>query len=161
MKNDSVGRYRTDIIIGSVLIVVAIITPFVFPTRYVVGQLTIFFLWATVVSQWNLVFGVAGIFSLAQMAIFAMGGYVTGMLGLYLGWPLWISMFFGGFAAVIFSVLIGVACLRLRGAYVALLTLAIAQTMYLLIICNRCAGFKNASAKSSNCVINLFLISVQ
>ena len=69
MKNDSVGRYRTDIIIGSVLIVVAIITPFVFPTRYVIGQLTIFFLWATVVSQWNLVFGVAGIFSLAQMAI--------------------------------------------------------------------------------------------
>ena len=134
MKSDSAGRYRTDIIIGSVMIVAAIIIPFVFPTRYVVGQLTIFFLWATVVSQWNLVFGVAGIFSLAQMAIFAMGGYVTGMLGLYLGWPLWISMFFGGFAAVIFSVLIGVACLRLRGAYVALLTLAIAQTMYLLII---------------------------
>jgi len=128
------ASYRADIMIGVALIFLAIVVPFIFPTRYLVGQLTIFFLWATVVSQWNLVFGVAGIFSLAQMAIFAMGGYVAGMLGLYLGWSLWISMFFGGFASVVFSTLIGVACLRLRGAYVALLTFAIAQTMYLLII---------------------------
>ena len=134
MKESSTNIYRRDAVIGIILILIAAILPFVFPTRYVVGQMTIFFVWATVVSQWNLVFGVAGIFSLAQMAIFAMGGYVTGMLGLYLEWPLWVSMFFGGFAAVVFSVIIGIACLRLRGAYVALLTLAISQTMYLLII---------------------------
>ena len=40
----------------------------------------------------------------------------------------------GAVAAVIFSVIIGVACLRLGGAYVALLTFAIAEAMYLLII---------------------------
>ena len=131
MKESGTNIYRRDAVIGIILILIAAILPFVFPTRYVVGQMTIFFVWATVVSQWNLVFGVAGIFSLAQMAIFAMGGYVTGMLGLYLEWPLWVSMFFGGFAAVVFSVIIGIACLRLRGAYVALLTLAISQTMYL------------------------------
>ena len=126
--------YNRDFVVGVILIILAIIIPFIFNTRYIIGQMTLFFIWATVVSQWNLVFGVAGIFSLAQMAIFAMGGYVTGMLALYLKWSLWVSMFFGGFAAVIFSILIGIACLRLRGAYVALLTLAISQTMYLLII---------------------------
>ncbi len=125
---------RRDLIIGFVLLALLIVTPFIWPTRYVLGQFTLFFIWATVVTQWNLVFGVAGIFSLAQMALFSMGGYVTGMLGLYFGWPLWISMFAGGLGAVLFSLLIGLACLRLRGAYVALLTLAIAQTMYLLII---------------------------
>jgi len=125
---------RRDWLIGLVLLVIAIALPFIFPTRYVIGQLTLFFIWATVVTQWNLVFGVAGIFSLAQMALFAMGGYVTGMLALYLDWSLWAGMFVGGAAAVIFSLLIGLACLRLRGAYVALLTLAIAQVMYLLII---------------------------
>ena len=51
--------------------------PFLGPSRYLIGQLTLFFLWATVVSQWNLVFGVGGIFSLAQMAIFAFGGFAT------------------------------------------------------------------------------------
>lgn len=125
---------RRDLIIGVVVLAILIAMPFIWPTRYVLGQFTLFFIWATVVTQWNLVFGVAGIFSLAQMALFAMGGYVTGMLGLYFGWTLWIAMFFGGLGAVLFSLLIGLACLRLRGAYVALLTLAIAQTMYLLII---------------------------
>ena len=99
--------YNRDFIVGVILIILAIIIPFIFNTRYIIGQMTLFFIWATVVSQWNLVFGVAGIFSLAQMAIFAMGGYVTGMLALYLKWSLWVSMFFGGFAAVIFSILIG------------------------------------------------------
>jgi len=125
---------RRDLIIGVLLLAILIATPFIWPTRYILGQFTLFFIWATVVTQWNLVFGVAGIFSLAQMALFAMGGYVTGMLALYFGWPLWIAMFVGGLGAVLLSLLIGLACLRLRGAYVALLTLAIAQTMYLLII---------------------------
>ena len=125
---------RRDLTIGLVILAILIAMPFIWPTRYILGQFTLFFIWATVVTQWNLVFGVVGIFSLAQMALFAIGGYVTGMLGLYFGWPLWIGMFFGGFAAVLFSLLIGLTCLRLRGAYVALLTLAIAQTMYLLII---------------------------
>jgi branched-chain amino acid transport system permease protein len=125
---------RRDLIVGTLILALLIAAPFIWPTRYVLGQFTLFFIWATVVTQWNLVFGVAGIFSLAQMALFAMGGYVTGMLGLYFGWSLWIAMFVGGFAAVLFSLLISLACLRLRGAYVALLTLAIAQTMYLLII---------------------------
>jgi branched-chain amino acid transport system permease protein len=125
---------RRDVIVGFLILALLIVTPFIWPTRYVLGQFTLLFIWATVVTQWNLVFGLAGIFSLAQMALFAMGGYVTGMLGLYFGWSLWVAMFVGGFSAVLFSLLIGLACLRLRGAYVALLTLAIAQTMYLLII---------------------------
>ena len=127
-------NYRRDIAIGLVLLAFLAAIPFTAPTRYAIGQLTLFFMWATVVTQWNLVFGVAGVFSLAQMALFAFGGYVTGMLGLYLQWSLWVALPVGGLAAVLFSLLIGVACLRLRGAYVALLTLAIAQVMYLLII---------------------------
>jgi branched-chain amino acid transport system permease protein len=128
------SEQRRDILIGAVLLLVAVAIPFLFGGRYVLGQLTMFFIWATVVAQWNLVFGVAGIFSLAQMAIFAAGGYATGMLGLYLDWNLWFALPLGGLAAVLFSLVVGLACLRLRGPYVALLTLAIAQVMYLLII---------------------------
>jgi branched-chain amino acid transport system permease protein len=125
---------RRDVAIGIVLLIAAAIVPFAWPERYALLELTLFFIWATVVTQWNLVFGVAGIFSLAQMAIFAMGGYVMGMFGLYLHWSLWWAMPMGAIAAVIFSIIIGLACLRLRGAYVALLTFAIAEAMYLLII---------------------------
>jgi branched-chain amino acid transport system permease protein len=68
------------------------------------------------------------------MALFAFGGFTTGMMGLYLGWSLWAALPLAGVGSVLFSLLIGLACLRLRGPYVALLTLAIAQVMYLLII---------------------------
>jgi branched-chain amino acid transport system permease protein len=125
---------KRDAIIGVVLLAVAILVPFIWPQRYILLELTLLCIWATVVTQWNLVFGVAGVFSLAQMAIFAMGGYVTGMFGLYLHWSLWAAMPMGAVAAVIFSIIIGLACLRLGGAYVALLTFAIAEAMYWLII---------------------------
>lgn len=125
---------RRDAIIGAAVLSIALVTPFFLSGRYIIGQLTLFFIWATIVTQWNLVFGVAGIFSLAQLALFAFGGYATAMLGLYLDWNLWAALPIGGLAAVILSLIIGLACLRLRGPYVALLTLAISQVMYLLII---------------------------
>jgi branched-chain amino acid transport system permease protein len=125
---------RRDLAIGLVLLACAVALPFLGPSRYVITQLFLFFLWATVVTQWNLVFGVAGIFSLAPMALFAFGGYATGMIGLYFGWSLWLALPIAGLGTVLFSLLIGLACLRLRGTYVALLTLAIAQVVYLLII---------------------------
>ncbi len=127
-------NWRRDVALGAVLIAVMIAIPLLGPSRYFIGQLTLFFIWATVVSQWNLVFGVAGIFSLAQMAIFAFGGFATGMMGLYLGISLWFTLVLAGVGSILFSIIIGLACLRLRGPYVALLTLAIAQVMYLLII---------------------------
>ncbi len=125
---------RVDLSVGLPLLVLLAIIPLFAPSNYLIGQMILFFLWGTVVTQWNLVFGVGGIFSLAQMALFAFGGFVTGMMGLYLGWSLWAALPLAGIGSVLFSLLIGLACLRLRGPYVALLTLAIAQVMYLLII---------------------------
>jgi branched-chain amino acid transport system permease protein len=125
---------QRDALVGTLIFAVALVAPFFLSGRYVIGQLTLFFIWATIVTQWNLVFGVAGIFSLAQLALFAFGGYSTAMLGLYFDWNLWFALPIGGLAAVVLSLIIGLACLRLRGPYVALLTLAISQVMYLLII---------------------------
>lgn len=131
MKNTVLKK---DFLICFLLLVLFIVLPFVYPSRYFIGQLTIFFIWTTVISQWNIVFGYAGIFSLAQTAIFAVGGYATGMLALYLDLSIWLTLPLGGVVAVIFSVVIGLACLRLSGPYVALLTLAVSQVVYLLII---------------------------
>ena len=103
-------------------------------TRYIITQITLFFIWGVVVTQWNLVLGVAGIFSLAQMALFAVGAYGTAMLGYYFGWPMPVAMFVAALVTVGVSMLIGLACLRLRGPYVALLTLAIAQVIYLMVV---------------------------
>ena len=131
MKN--LTGIRRDLAIGAILTAIAIALPFLTGTRYVVTQTTLFFIWAIVVTQWNLVLGIGGIFSLAQMALFAVGAYATAMLGYYFHMPMVVAMLLAALATVAVSVLIGLACLRLRGPYVALLTLAVAQVLFLLI----------------------------
>ena len=125
---------RRDLLIGLAFLVVAIALPFVAPGRYIVTQSTLLFIWAIVVVQWNLVLGVGGIFSLAQMALFAAGTYATAMLGFYWKWPMLLAIPAGGVVTVVVSLVVGLACLRLKGPYVALLTLAVAQVMYVLIV---------------------------
>lgn len=128
------GSARLDLAVSLLLVVAAVALPLFVDSRYVLGQVVLALFYATIASQWNLLFGFSGIFSLAQMAIFAFGGYVTAMLCFYFGWDVWAALLPGALAAVVFSLIVGVACLRLTGVYVALLTLAIAQTMYLLIV---------------------------
>lgn len=128
------GSARLDLLVSLLLIAAAVALPFMVDSRYVLGQIVLALFYATIASQWNLLFGFAGVFSLAQMAIFAFGGYVTAMICFYFGWNVWAALLPGALAAVVFSLVVGLACLRLTGVYVALLTLAIAQTMYLLIV---------------------------
>ncbi len=133
---------KRDILICLVLTALLAVVPMLIGTRYVITQMTLFFIWAIVVTQWNLVLGVAGIFSLAQMALFAVGAYATAMLGYYFAVPMIIAMPIAGLLTVAASVVVGFACLRLRGPYVALLTLAIAQVIYLIVV-NDTACFTN------------------
>lgn len=125
---------RRDLFLCLIFAGFAAILPVVSGVRYTVTQTTFFFIWATVVVQWNLVFGIGGIFSLAQMALFAVGAYTAAMLGYYFGTSMILAIPAGALLAVIFSVALGLACLRLRGPYVALLTLCVAQVMYLMIV---------------------------
>lgn len=135
---------KRDLLIGLAVLAVLVVLPFFFPSRYIVGQMTLALIWVIVASQWNLVFGVAGIFSLAHLALFAVGAYATAILGTYLELSVWVGIWVGGIMAVLVSLLIGLASLRLQGAYVALLTLAVAQALYVLIItdtyCIRTSG---------------------
>ena len=132
MMRALLGRKETWLAV--LLVVVFAALPWISGNRYLIGQMIVFCLWATVAMQWNLVLGYAGIFSLAQLALYACGAYATAMLGFFLGWSLWAAMPVAAIVTTLLGLVIGAACLRLRGAYVALLTLAIAQVIYVLII---------------------------
>ncbi|WP_374653657.1 branched-chain amino acid ABC transporter permease [Dongia sp.] len=125
---------RRDLLIGLGLVILFALVPAFIGMRYFVTQATLFFIWGIVVLQWNLVLGVGGIFSLAQMALFAVGAYATAMFGYYFNMPMILAMPLSALATVAVSTLVGLACLRLKGPYVALLTLAVAQVLYLLIV---------------------------
>jgi branched-chain amino acid transport system permease protein len=116
------------------LAIVMGVLPFVITEKYLVGQIIVFMLWASVTTQWNVLTGHAGVFSLGQMLFFAVGAYAVGMLGAYFDLSPWLSMPVGAFVAAVAAFIIGLACLRLEAAYVALLTFAIVFMVQTLIV---------------------------
>src|SRR5256885_10451376 len=79
---------------------------------------------AMVAQSWNLIMGYGGIYSFAQVALFAVGGWTSGVLVHSLGWNPFVAVLFAPVVAAIAALGIGLPTLRLRGVYVVLLTLA-------------------------------------
>ena len=91
---------------------------------YLLTLLILFFMQAVIAQAWNLIMGYGGIYSFAQIALYAVGGWTSGVLVHSLGWNPFIAILFAPLMATLAALLIGLPTLRLRGVYVVLLTLA-------------------------------------
>lgn len=120
------ARVRWGIL--AVLVPLSLLAPWFFlqlrTGSFVVHLMILIMLWAVVAQSWNLVLGVSGIYSFAQIALFASGGWITGVLSMSYGWNPWLSLLMAPLVATAAALLIGLPSLRLRGVYVVLLTLA-------------------------------------
>ncbi len=97
---------------------------------YMLHLFTLFFIWAIVASNWNLLMGYAGISSLGNIGFLAIGGYVSGILSKTFGLSPWVTIPIGGAtASVAVTLLLGLPALRLKGIYIALLTLIFADSL--------------------------------
>ncbi|MFX1484023.1 MAG: branched-chain amino acid ABC transporter permease [Promethearchaeota archaeon] len=77
-------------------------------------------------ASWDLLAGFAGQISFGHSAFFGISGYFTAVAIEFGGFHWLIALFVGVGWAVVFSLLIGIPCLRLKGPYLALGTLAFA-----------------------------------
>lgn len=118
-------------IIASTLLVAMF--PILYYDPYITHIIIMGFIWAVVASNWNLVMGQAGIFSLCQFSFFAVGGYTSGILAKSFGISPFIGMLTGGIFAAATGILIGLLTFRLRGLYVALFTISFQEVLRILI----------------------------
>lgn len=85
-------------------------------------------------SSLNILLGYTGYVSFGHIVFFGFGGYI----GFYaideLGMNLWLAALLGGLVAALLALLLGLAILRLRGAYFALATIGILEAMKALVI---------------------------
>lgn len=107
--------------------------PFLYPNVAFLSIVTILFVWMAVNVSWNVVLGYAGMFSFGQIAFFASGAYATAILDVHYGTPPELDTFVGFAAGGVMAFLIGLAAIRLRGVYVALVTLALHELLRTLI----------------------------
>ncbi len=92
------------------------------------------FFYAILASSWSLLAGTAGQFSFAHMALMAIGAYTSGLLGRDLGTSPLVGIITGTLLAGAIGLVIGLLCLRLRGAYLALFTIAFSEILRIVLL---------------------------
>ncbi|ESY67225.1 MAG: high-affinity branched-chain amino acid ABC transporter permease LivM [Mesorhizobium sp.] len=82
----------------------------------------------------NIVVGLAGLLDLGYVAFYALGAYAYALLATHFGLSFWILLPAAGAMAALWGVLLGFPVLRLRGDYLAIVTLAFGEIIRLVLI---------------------------
>ena len=118
------------VIIG--LIVMALVWPF-FGSRGAVDIATLILIYVLLGLGLNIVVGLAGLLDLGYVGFYAVGAYSYAMLSHYLGWSFWVCLPIAGLMAATFGFLLGFPVLRLRGDYLAIVTLGFGEIIRLFL----------------------------
>ncbi|MGR0482593.1 MAG: ABC transporter permease subunit [Candidatus Electronema sp. V4] len=81
----------------------------------------------------NIVVGMAGLLDLGYVAFYAVGAYSYALLNLHFGIGFWLALPIGGLLAALFGILLGFPVLRLRGDYLAIVTLGFGEIIRLVL----------------------------
>ena len=119
-----------------VFVLVALAIPFGVPNDYVMGVITRICLYSILALGLNVVVGFAGLLDLGYVAFFGIGSYTYAFLaspqfGVHL--PFLVALPIVVMVSAVFGVLIGGPTLRLRGDYLAIVTLGFGEITYILL----------------------------
>jgi branched-chain amino acid transport system permease protein len=82
----------------------------------------------------NIVVGLAGLLDLGYVAFYAIGAYTFALLATHFGLGFWICLPIAGAAAALWGVILGFPVLRLRGDYLAIVTLAFGEIIRIVLL---------------------------
>ncbi|MEJ2156978.1 MAG: branched-chain amino acid ABC transporter permease [Desulfobacteraceae bacterium] len=106
--------------------------PFIF-SLYQVDIMTTALIYVVVALGLNIVVGLAGLLDLGYVAFFAVGAYAYALLNHHFGISFWICLPVGGALGFLFGILLGFPVLRLRGDYLAIVTLGFGEIIRLIL----------------------------
>jgi len=82
----------------------------------------------------NIVVGLAGLLDLGYVAFYAVGAYTFALLATHFGLGFWICLPIAGAAAALWGIVLGFPVLRLRGDYLAIVTLAFGEIVRIVLL---------------------------
>lgn len=123
-RTNNITSYGVGLVLG--FLVLMALPLMVQSNDYILQVFTHALLLASLALAWNFL-GVSGSISLGHAAFFGVGAYGSALLGLEKGLSPWITIPAAGFLATGLGLMMGLICLRLRGAYFALATLAFVE----------------------------------
>lgn len=135
------AAFRFGHLITPLLFVLAVVLPFLL--MYFLGSrgsrqyLDLAILVTTyVMLGWglNIVVGLAGLLDLGYVAFYAVGAYSYALLAQYFGFSFWLCLPLAGILAAFWGVILGFPVLRLRGDYLAIVTLAFGEIIRVVLL---------------------------
>jgi branched-chain amino acid transport system permease protein len=127
LSQPSVQRW---LILG--LLLVALVWPF-FGSRSAVDIATLILIYIMLGLGLNIVVGLAGLLDLGYVGFYAVGAYTYALLAHYYGLGFWVCLPIAGLMAAFFGFILGFPVLRLRGDYLAIVTLGFGEIIRILL----------------------------
>lgn len=114
------------------LIVGMLVWPFMV-SRGVVDLATLTLIYIMLGLGLNIVVGLAGLLDLGYVAFYAVGAYTYALLSEYFGLSFWVCLPIAALLAAFFGFILGFPVLRLRGDYLAIVTLGFGEIIRILL----------------------------
>lgn len=140
VASDPIERWRAALMpfakpIVLLMLVAALALPFLpFSTRRTVDLATVVMIYIMLGWGLNIVVGLAGLLDLGYVAFYAVGAYSYTLLAINFGLSFWQCLPLAGLFAAFFGVMLGFPVLRLRGDYLAIVTLGFGEMIHILLI---------------------------
>lgn len=112
-----------------VILALLLLLPLAGFSSYLMHMLILVIMWSVIGMAWNLLGGYCGQVSFGHAAFFGAGAYTSGIIYYHFGLSAWWGLPLSVVVVAIVSLVIGFICLRLRGPYFALATLAMGVIM--------------------------------
>jgi len=103
-------------------------------TPFYLGLLTEVLVFGLFALAYDVLLGHAGVLSLGHSAFLGVAAYTTGILLARYRAPLELSLLAGALGGLLTSLILGILVLRKRGVYLAMLTLALSQVFYYIVL---------------------------
>jgi branched-chain amino acid transport system permease protein len=125
-------RLKLESTLLTLMVIGALVWPFI-ASRGAVDLSTLVLIYIMLALGLNVVVGLAGLLDLGYVAFYAVGAYTFALLSQYYGVSFWFALPIGALFAALFGLVLGFPVLRLRGDYLAIVTLGFGEIIRILL----------------------------
>lgn len=125
---------KHELKINILAILTLIILPFVIDSNYIIGILCRILMYSVLAGSLNIINGYSGQFNIGHAGFFCIGAYTEGVLATKFALNFWLLLLLAGVLTSFVGFLISLPTLKLRGIYLAIVTLGFSEIIRIIAL---------------------------